>query len=242
MFVQQTADKVQAGENEVALLPRQCRPLRTGIIYAHGAEGSNPGGMAWMGFPGRWGIMRSVSNRAPVLCPELAGNATWGNDTVIARMTAAYNYLQTVPGVAAGKVSILAQSMGATTAIAWTRANLAKVDRIVLMIPVINLSDVRNNSSYQAAIDAAYGGAYTEAAYGATHNPLTIAPAGGLGGVKVPLLYGDTHTLCQPEFSLQFAAALGSSCEVHRMGGGHAEETVYNIDPSAVASFLTPDT
>lgn len=110
------------------------------------------------------------------------------------------------------------------------------------MIPVINLTDVRNNSSYQAAIDAAYGGAYTEAAYGATHNPLTIAQAGGLGGVKVQLWYGDTDTLCKPEFALQFAAALGSNCEVRRMGGGHAEETVYNIDPSAVASFLTPDT
>lgn len=242
MFIQQTTGKVEEGEQEVVLFPRASRPLKTGVIYVHGAEGADPGGMQWMKLPGRWGTMREVSARAPMLCSELGGNATWGNDTSIARMTAAYNYMQTLPGVSSGKVSLLAQSMGATVAIAWARANIAKVDRIALMIPVINLTDVRNNSGYQAAIDAAYGGTYSEASFGATHNPLTIAQAGGLPGIKVQLWYGDTDTLCKPEFSLQFAAALGSNCEVRRMGGGHAEETVYNIDSAALAAFLIPET
>ncbi len=241
MRLQQTSGKIQAGEQEVALFPRAAFPTRPGIIYAHGAEGSNPGGMAWMNLSWRWPIMRESCARAAMICPELAGNAAWGNDTVIARMTASYNYLQTLPGVTPGKVSILAQSMGATSAVAWARANLSKVDRICLLIPVINLTDLRNNSSYQAAIDAAYGGTYTEAAYGATHNPLTIALAGGLAGVKVQLWYGAIDTLCKPEFSLQFAAALGSNCELRRLGGGHTEENVANIDPVAVAQFLTPE-
>lgn len=242
MFIQQTTGKIQAGEQEVTLFPRSSRPTRMGVLYAHGAEGSSPGSLAWMNNPGRWGVMREVSARVPILCPELAGNDTWGNDTAIARMSASYTYLQTLPGVASGKVSILAQSMGATTAIAWAKANISKVDRIALMIPVINLTDVRNNSSFfRPYIDAAYGGAYTEAAYGATHNPLTIAQAGALAGIKVQLWYGATDTLCKPEFALQFAAALGAICDVRRMGGGHAEETVANIDASAVASFLASE-
>lgn len=242
MIVQQTADKVQSGEQEVTLFPRASRPLKAGVLYVHGAEGSNPGGMAWMNIPGRWGVMREVSARAPVLCSELGGNATWGNSTALARMTAAYNYLQTLPGVASGKVCLLAQSMGATTAIAWAKANPSKVDRIALMIPVINLTDVRNSSGYQAAIDTAYGGTYSEAAFGATHNPLTIAQAGGLAGIKVQMWFGGTDTLCKPEFSLQFAAAIGPDCEARMMGGGHAEETVANIDPIALAAFLIPET
>lgn len=241
MFIQQSAGKVQSGEQEVALFPRASSPLKTGVLYVHGAEGSNPSGMAWMSLSGRWGIMREVASRTPMLCPELGGNSTWGNDTALARMTASYNYLQTLPGVSPGKVSLLAQSMGGTTAVAWARANPSKVDRIAMLIPVINLLDVRDNSSYQAAIDAAYGGAYSEATYGATHNPLTIALAGGLAGIKVQLWYGATDTLCKPEFALQFAAALGSNCDARRMGGGHAEETVANVDAASIAQFLSPE-
>lgn len=243
MRIQQTSAKIAAGEQEVSLFPRSIRPTKAGIIYAHGSEASNPGGMAWLGFPGRWPIMRETSARAPMICPELGGNMTWGNDTAIARMTDTYNYLQTLPGVAPGKVSILAQSMGAASAIAWAKSNAAKISRIVLMIPVINLTDVRNSSAYyQPFIDAAYGGTYSEAAYGADHNPLTIAQSGALAGIDVQLWYGDTDTLCKPQFALQFAAALGSRCELRKMGGGHSEETVYNIDPFAVAAFLTPET
>lgn len=240
MFIQLTAGKIQPGEQEVALFPRAAMPLRTGVLHAHGAEGAPPGGIAWMGVSSRWAVMREVSSRAPVFSSELGGNYTWGNDLALSRMTAAYNYLQTLPGVSSGKVSLLAQSMGATTAVAWAKANPAKVDRIALMIPVINLLDIRNNSGYQADIDAAYGGTYSEASFGATHNPLTIAQAGGLAGIKVQMWYGTTDTLCKPEFSVQFAAALGANCDPRPLSGGHAEETVASIDAAAVAAFLSP--
>lgn len=241
MWIKHTVNAIQPGEQEVSLFPRAIAPAQPGILYAHGAEGSAVGSMAWMTIPGRWGIMREASALAPMLCPELGGNATWGNDLAISRADASYNYLQTLQGVAPGRARILAQSMGAVTAIAWAIANAGKVDRMVLIIPAINLTDIRTNSStYRPAIDAAYGGTYTEAAFGAAHNPLTITQNGGLAGVKVQLWYGATDSLCKPEFAKQFAALLGADCEVHEMGGGHSEETVANVDPELVAGFLTP--
>lgn len=239
MLIQQTSGKIQAGEQEVVLLPRSIRPLKQGVMYVHGAESSNPGGMSWLSIPGRWGVIQAVVSSSTTLCPELAGNETWGNATALSRMTSSYNYLQTLPGVSNGKISLLAQSMGAVTAIAWAKANPGKVDRIALIIPVINLNDVRNNSGYKPYIDSAYGGSYSEATYGANHNPLTIALSGGIPGVKVQLWYGALDSLCRPEFALQFASALGSNCEVHRIGGGHSEDNVANVDPYVLSEFLT---
>ncbi|WP_440984900.1 hypothetical protein ACQHIH_15940 [Xanthomonas sontii] len=229
--------KVRSGENDLLLSQEQLLPLRRGVIYVHGAEGATPGGIAWTKLPGRWATLNAVSRTATILSSDLGGNATWGNDTVISAITGAWNYLKTLPGVSTDKVNLLCQSMGATGAIAWAAANPTLVNRIAMMIPVINLSDVRNNSSYQADIDAAYGGTYSESTYGATHNPLSIASAGKLAGMPIQLWYGATDSLCKPEFALQFASASGN-CQLRRMNGGHAEETVYNMDSEAIASFL----
>jgi dienelactone hydrolase len=207
------------------------------VIYVHGAEGTGAGGLAWTAFPGRWATLNAVARHCTVLSSDLGGNATWGNDAVISAISAAWTYLKTLPGVSQDKVSLLCQSMGGTAAIAWAAANPTQVDRVAMMIPVINLLDVRNSSAYQSAIDAAYGGAYSEATYGAAHNPLTIAAAGKLSGIPIQLWYGATDTLCKPEYALQFAAAAGS-CQLRKMNGGHAEETVYNMDSEAIAAFL----
>ena len=241
MFIQQTEGKVQSGEQEVALFPRSSLPLKPGVIYVHGSEGTNPGGMAWMGLASRWEMMRQTESSSHILSPVLGGNATCGNDVALEAMSASYEYIKTLPGTNEGKVALLAQSMGASAAVSWARINPDKVDRIALLIPVINLTDVRDNSSYQGAIDAAYGGTYSESAFGAEHNPLTIALNGGLAGINVQLWYGATDTLCRPEFALQFASALGNYCDVRRMGGGHAEETVANIDSEILSQFLSPD-
>ncbi|WOB24732.1 MULTISPECIES: hypothetical protein [Xanthomonas] len=232
-----TVGKVRAGENDLLLSQEQLLPLRRAVIYVHGAEGA-AGGLAWTVLPGRWATLNAVARRSTILSSDLGGNSTWGNDVVINAITAAWNYLKTLPGVSADRVSFLCQSMGTTGTIAWAAANQTLVDRIAMMIPVINLLDVRNNSSYQAAIDTAYGGTYSEATQGATHNPLTMALAGKLVGIPIQMWYGATDTLCKPEFALQFAAAAGN-CQVKKMNGGHAEETVYNMDSEAIASFLS---
>lgn len=229
---------VRAGENDLIVARDAVLPPARGVIYVHGAEGAPPGGLAWTGLRGRWPIMQAVSRRSTIISSDLGGNATWGNSTVIDAIGQARTVLLAQPGVAQAPVGILGQSMGAAGAVPYAAANRSAVSRMVLMIPVLNTQDVRDNSGYRADIDAAFGGTYVEGRDGPTHNPLTIAKAGKLAGLPIQLWYGDSDTLCKPEFALQFAAAVGSTCELRKMYGGHAEETVYNIDPEAVAAFL----
>lgn len=227
---------VVAGENDLIVARDAIRPLSTGVLYVHGAEGTAPGGIAWTGLVNRKAIMAAVTADATMLCSDIAGNATWGNPAVLSAMSTARTFLLSQPGVSAGKVNILAQSMGAVAALAWAAANPTLVNRIALIIPVLNLTDVRNNSSYQQDINLAYGGLYSEATHGSSHNPLTLAQAGKLTSTSIKMWYGSTDTLCKPEFVSQFVAASGAKAV--SLPGGHAEETVGSIDPKQIASFF----
>jgi hypothetical protein len=227
-----------AGERDVIVRPKEARTSYQPVLYAHGSEGGDGGSTQWMGIKTRWPVMQAVAERSLMVCADLGGNQTWGNDTAIARFSSARTYIRSIAGVKTGKVNILAQSMGATTALAWAAANPTLVGRIVLMIPVINLTDVRTNSAlYRPSIDAAYGGTYTEAAHGATHNPLTMAQLGKLAGIPIQMWYGIGDSLCKPEFAVQFANAV-STCEPRPIQGGHAESTISGVNPGAVAAFL----
>lgn len=190
-----------------------------------------------MPVPARWPIMRGIGNELVMLSPDLGGLSTWGNDTLISRMTAAKEVLYGVPNVRTGKVKLLGQSMGGLGALVWAAANPTLVDRIVLVIPVLNLKDVRDYSNYGPEIDAAYGGAYVEATHGLTHNPLTMAAAGKFKNIPIQMWYGDRDALCRPEFSVQFAALAGQ-CEAHALSGNHEESTVLQMNVKTMVDFI----
>lgn len=239
MYVHQSSGKIIVGEQEVELYPRDINSALGNIVYCHGAEGTNPGSMAWMLLKGRWPIMNSCVNNSSILCPELGGNATWGNNTALAAMDAAYDYIVATTG--RSTISLLAQSMGATTAIAWAKDNPEKINKIALLIPVIDLQDVRNTSGYQAVIDEAYGGFYSDELFGQDHNPLVISQSSKLQGVEIRMWCGVTDTLCKIESARQFKSNLGSSVNIVELPGGHEESTVESINAQDVASFLRGD-
>ncbi|HEY1140085.1 MAG TPA: alpha/beta fold hydrolase, partial [Lysobacter sp.] len=222
--------RAAAAERDVVIRPKYVRAPSRGVLYAHGSEAGEGGAVQWMSIPSRWPVMRAVGAKATMVAADLGGNQTWGNNTAIARMASAYTYARALPDFADTKVNILAQSMGATTALAWAAQNPTLVGRIALMIPVINLADLRDNSWVQPNIDAAYGGTYVEATQGATHNPLTLAAAGKFAGLQIQLWYGTTDTLCKPEHAEQFATYV-PGCQLKPIPGGHAESTILEIDP-----------
>lgn len=225
-------------ERDVVVRSKESRPVYQGVLYAHGSEGGEGGSSQWMGIGTRWPVMQAVGEKCLMVCADLGGNHTWGNDIAISRMGSARTYLRGISGVKQGRVNILAQSMGATTALAWAAANPSLVGRIVLMIPVINLTDVWTRSSlYRPQIDAAYGGSYNESAHGAAHNPLTMAQLGKLAGIPIQMWYGTGDTLCKPEYAAQFANAI-STCDPRPIAGGHAESTISGVDPDEVGAFL----
>lgn len=231
-----TKGKIAVNEEEVTCIPRIWNDSY-GVISVHGREAQNGGGREWLPTAARWPIMRGVGEKITMLSPDLGGLSTWGNNVLLSRMDATKNYLWGLPSVKTGKVKLLGQSMGGLGALVWAAANPTLVDRIVLVIPVLNLLDVRNNSSYGPEIDVAYGGSYSEATHGPTHNPLTMALAGKFANIPIQMWYGDADVLCKPEYSVAFANAAGN-CEAHALSGNHEESTVLKMDTSVMVDFM----
>lgn len=236
MWVQAGVGRVSAGEKDIIMRPKCARltPLPA-VLYIHG-YGSDA--LTWQTIPTRSYVVNVLADAGhTMLCADFGGTGTWGNDTVLSRITAAYTYAQTLPGVLPGGVILLAQSAGAQAAIAWSAANIAKVRCVIGQIPVINVQDVRDNRGYMAAIDSAYAGGYSDAAYGAAHSPYVIAGNGGLNDVPMQLWYGDSDTTAIPQYT-QAMAVLANRVELHMLSGGHAESTVAQIDPNAVLAYI----
>jgi S-formylglutathione hydrolase FrmB len=218
--------------------PKNYAPAKAGIIYCHGAEGEAGGGLTWMKVPERIPMLRQLAGAGyTMVSADMGGVATWGNATAIARISSARTYIQTLAGVSAGKVVLVGQSMGALNALNWARANPTLVHCVIALIPVINLTDVRDNHGLSASIDSAYAGGYSQATYGAAHNPATFAAAGGLAGIPIQCWYGTTDTLCLPAFATAFGAA-ANACVLKPVAGGHAEATIALMDPAQVLSFV----
>lgn len=229
--------RVTVSEADVIMRPKCRNSSKPGVLYVHGAEADVGGGLTWMNIATRARLINAIADAGyTMLSCDLGGVATWGNDTAIARITAAKNYLLTLQDVSAGKIILVGQSMGGQNSLVWAAANPTLVKAIIGAIPVINIQDVRNRV-YTTSVDAAYSGGYTDATYGALHNPYVIAGNSGLNDIPMQLWYGDSDTTCLPTYT-QAMATRANTVELHTLSGGHAESTVAEIDPSVVLSYL----
>lgn len=208
---------------------------KRGIVYCHG----NAGTAAEPLTAGGRDLIRGLVNAGHIVAAtDLGGLSTWGNDTVISRITDLKNYLLGTLGTKPGGVVLAGQSMGGLAALDWAAANPTLVSCVVGLLPVVNLTDVHDNNrgGYQASIDAAYAGGYTEATYGATHNPTTMANAAKYAGMPLRIFYGDTDTIVLPSTVTAFATATGATAT--SLSGGHADATVAQLDVPTTVSFV----
>lgn len=228
---------VAENEDDLIVYPDLNVQYRKPVIYCHGSESADFGGAYdWMKIPSRWRLVRELCRKSSMLSSDLGGNQTWGNSTAISRVGSAYNVIQAIPGVSTGKVIVFGQSMGALSALNWARINKSKVCAIVLLIPVINLNDLAQSSQYGSNVNNAYGG-YSDAAYGATNNPLICSRNGDFNGIPILLMYGVNDTLCKKEFAIEFSENC-NMCTSVSLDGGHTEiiQNLINID--IVSSFM----
>lgn len=213
-----------------------------GILYCHGRGNGFGFGDAYevVSAAERAALIHYMVDRGHVvLSCDLGGNATWGNGTAVARIATAIDYLLTLPNVAAGKVAIVGQSMGALNALNYVADFKTKVTSVSAIIPVVNLTRIHsdNQNNFAAEIAAAHGGAYSEAVLGATRNPLTRATNGNFGTMPVQLWYGATDTLVIPSDVAAFGGFLPKA-KLYPLAGGHAESTVGLIDHNTFADFV----
>lgn len=229
--------RVTASEADVIMRPKCRQGTKPGVLYVHGAEADTGGGLTWMKIATRARLINAIADAGyTMLSCDLGGVATWGNDTAMARITAAKNYLLTLQDVSAGPIILVGQSMGGQNSLVWAAANPSLVKCVIGAIPVINIQDVRDRV-YTTSVDAAYSGGYSDATYGAAHSPYVIAGDGGLNGIPMQLWYGDSDNTCLPEYT-QAMGLRADTVELHELSGGHAESTVAQVDPSLVLSFI----
>ncbi len=226
---------VSPGEGYLIIRPSGWVPpaSRVGVLYCHGAGGSALEPMVWTS-------IRAITNELAaqnftVLACDLGGVGTWGNDTALARITAAQTYLQGTLGCRPGKIGLLGLSMGGGASLAWAAANPSSTAFVLAAIPVCNLTDLWNKHTDGGGIDAAYAGGYTEAVYGATHNATTMALAGKYATVPISTLYASTDAITAPAVHEAFVAASGATSFLAT--GGHNDASVGQWDVPGIVAW-----
>jgi dipeptidyl aminopeptidase/acylaminoacyl peptidase len=223
--------------------PKNSFPAKRGILYVHGREdgSSGNGAISFRQYVERYKLFEALGDAGHVILScDFGGIMTWGNNTVISRISAAVAYLLSSGLVLPNEVALLGTSMGGLNSLAWAAANLNYASCMIGIIPVVNLTDMHanNRGGFAAEINAAYGGSYSEASFGAVHNPATIAIAGGYSALPIQLWYGNTDTVAVPAAITAFGASVGAGCELHEMSGGHSEAIVAQVSATSILSFI----
>lgn len=244
--------KYRANEQHVEILPPNWQGTGTvcGIIALHGAGGDYTApwqrpfrrgyydwvrALALAGFP----VLSIDAGRPDVATGTTSGPQAWLNDNAQAAVSDAVTYLQSTVGASEGKVGLIGPSMGGGTALAWAGNNPTLAAFVIANSPVADLEDMASNDrgGVAANLNAAYGGTYDEGTHGATHNPLTIATAGGLDDVPVLLNYGTADTITVPATVEALATAIGSNATAYSHDTAHDEPTARALAPSVVVDF-----
>lgn len=222
-------DIITAGEKQVIIRPINQTGPRYGLLYTHGA-GSGPDALMDYGGAGKR-TSAVADGGVTAVSADFGGPQTWGNDKAMSALTAAYNWLQTQPGVKPGKVVLCGGSMGGLNALVWAAANRDKVAAISIYIPVLDVVGIHANNlgGYRATIDSCYTGGWVPA-LAATKDPLTMAKAGKYAGIPIRLYHGLRDPLCLSSKAVEFAAAVGANVIRTPLDYGHEERSELQVD------------
>lgn len=206
-------------ENSAVILPKYYKPdaTRRCVIAAHGLLGSAYGWRSEMAE-----LRTFAALGFPVITADLGGPATWGNDTVQARITEAWNYMKLGWGVAHDGFVGYAQSMGGVALLNYMRAHPADMVALAGEVPVIGLDDThdRDPLSLSGSIESAYGGLSAYNAAVATHDPYANMATHAALGIPTKFWVALDDPICSLAVALYFDAA--GACDTVSIGtGGH---------------------
>lgn len=233
------AADVIGAEPHLAMLPKAYKANGTvpGIIYCHGSGSSEAQPLDQVNFPTLTALLRNIGENYPIVSSLLGGNA-WANDTALTRIGQVRTYLQGPLGAKAGKVILIGGSMGGATAYAWARANPTLVSCLVQLQPVSDIQDIvaNNRQGLAAQVNAAYGGAYSNATHGPTHNPESFKAQ--LAGLRAQVWYSTEDTTVIPATVTSVTTAIGATADPRPIPGTHSDAGIAGIDINAVLQHL----
>lgn len=232
------------GEGTCVLLPQGYAHdgTKRGVVFCHGntADATQTIGQTPApSQPGTARLLKAIADAGfPVIGCDFGGN-NWGNQASVALVAAAVTYLQG-PDVnaKAGTVLLVGQSMGNATAMVYALNYPSKVAGILGAIPVSDINDieVNNRGGNASYINAAYGGAWSQATYGAAHNPTTFA--GSLTGIPIKLWYANDDAVVLPSTVTTLAGECGAVTVNLGNVGGHGDGAVGSVPTQDAIDWL----
>lgn len=231
-----------AGNAQVSVRGKLTRAGAGLVIYCHGHGGTGWGSIsAPTSAPGQYHNISAMAEAGYLVIATDTGtpaSASWSNDSAHTAINDAITLGQTVFGAKAGKVILMGTSMGGGCALSFTGRNPTKVAACIAIEPIVNLNTMLATFT---DINTAYSGGYTDATYGANHNPRYQADHGAFAGIPLQVWYGDSDTTATPTDVLAFRDAVlaqpSPSIAVTALSGGHAESTTQQIPTATLTGF-----
>lgn len=228
--------RVAAGETDEVWRPRT--PW-TGCIavFVHGS--GNP--MAGVDGVAQPATVKLLGQLAATGVPVIAGDfglQAWGNDTVLARIDAAWALGKTLfPAARTDKLLLIGGSMGGAGSARYCQLHPGNVAAFLGLIPLLDLvSFYAANPGAVANEMAAAWGVATGAALPAAAN--IAATATKQNGVPTLIGYSSVDTTVLPAWVRAYAAKIGAPTIVTDSTYGHSDAAIAGMPIPTAAQFL----
>lgn len=241
-------DRYSPSETSVLFLPRMVNAGRRAVLYAHGAGG---GGAQALDGVNQQGVTANIAALVEagfvVLSGDFGGDQTYGNDTQLSAMEAAWSYLQGSGLCASDKVVLTGASMGMLSVHRFAAAHPSSVAGMNGWIPALDVEDLRTRdaSGTRSLINTAWGlpaGSYVG---GADQTPVPVrgrpmdeSNLSVVSGIPTELWYssGDTVTLASV---VSAYAAARSGVTTHLVSSAdHGDAVIRSADVTAVVQLV----
>ncbi|KRB73085.1 hypothetical protein ASE01_20125 [Nocardioides sp. Root190] len=213
------------------------RGERTLLVYCHGSGGSATGLLTT---PLERAFVDALAQRNPVIAADLALQA-WGSDRHVQAIGEAIAYAESLlitPFGPAGKIFIVAGSMGNLGGLGYVLAHPEKVRAYAGLIPALDLASLNTMPPIPSEIAVAYGAPYNDATMGPTHSPVRYAAALD-PDVPIRLWTASNDTICLPSTATAFVAARPQTERVDLGPLGHTAAAVAAAQPSILSWLRT---
>lgn len=208
------------------------RGEKRGLIYCHGSGDTAESITAKTG---QRPLLDALAQEYAVIGADL-GLQAWGNDTHVARIIEARDYLSSQFGTS-GKVLLVGVSMGMLGALGYARLYPGNVQAVVGIIGAMDLADLLLRGA-ATSINAAYPPAYDDATDGPTHSPVKYA-ASLDASLPIRLYTASNDPTVVPTTADAFVAARPQTTRVDVGALGHSEASITAATAPAIAWLKT---
>lgn len=236
--VSTSVGRVFAGETDEIWTPRTPRSGRCGVVMCHGS-GNPQAGIDLTAQPSSVKLMAALASAGIACIAGDFGNQSWGNDTIMSRIDAAWTVLKAqFPAMRTDKLALIGGSMGGA---ATARYSQLHPDRVACHVGLIPLWDLLAfYAANPGAIATEVGAAWGVTAPAALPAGASIA-AGASLAAGVPLLagYSSVDTTVLPAWVTAYVAQIKNATAIITDSTfGHSDQAIGGMPISTVGQFL----